>query len=192
MVNHTYENQKAIQCYELIDDGASINSLAQGASGFFGFLTATAMDIAAIGLYVRLWNSIREIYGLPEVDFDDGVSVIKNIVGELISDLVLDKFMGNIPIAGIYFNAICAKQLTWRLGMLFTMLSENGSHVDDIDCKNMVRVIRQLFPQSDMFTFKTPEKQKFLQLVNGTTGLSAKELNEKIDAALAIFDARHD
>ncbi len=178
---------KADTCYKLINDRANSNSFMQGASGILGFIATTAVDIYALKIYTDMWDDIRKVYNQPKIDVDDAVNVIKNILTEVVSDIALDKVLGNIPLVGIYFNAICAKQMTWRLGTLFTMLASRGVNINNTNCKEAIIMVRHMFPQSDMFTFTTPNYNKFIQLVDGVSNCSVQSFNKKIDDALAIF-----
>lgn len=81
----------------------------------------------------------------------------------------------------------CVKQMTWRLGILFTMLSARGGEVNHANCREAMILIRNLFPQKDMFKFATPEYHKFVKLVNGITECPMNEFNNKIDKALQVF-----
>ncbi len=176
-------------CYSMIDNKANTNAMIQGGSGIFGILTTAIADVATIPLiYVAMWNDIREVYGQSAIAEDDALNVLKNILPEVLSDILLDKVLGNVPLVGIYFNAICAKQMTWRLGTLFTVLASRGDAISNVKCKETMIMIRHMFPQKDMFKFITPDHAKFMQLVNGIEGASVDDYNKKIDSALAIFE----
>lgn len=181
-------NQNANICYHLIDNKANNNAFVQGISGFFGLPATLMVDTGSIPLvYATLWNEIRAVYGYEPIQKEDAVKVIVNIMPEVLSDVAFDKIMGNVPVVGVYFNAICAKQMTWRLGILFSMLSSRGSSVDHANCKEAMVLIRKLFPQNDMFKFTTPSHEKFMQLIGGVENCHVNNFNEKIDKALAIF-----
>ena len=180
--------QPAQACYQIIDNKANSNAVLQGVSGFFGFIATTAVDVGAIPLiYATLWNEIRAVYGQPEVQTDDALKVIANILPEVLSDAIFDKVLGNVPIIGVYFNAICAKQMTWRLGTLFTLLASRGDDISSVKCKEAMMLIRHMFPQKDMFSFTTPDHDKFIQVVESVKDTSADRFNDKVDSALAIF-----
>ncbi len=181
-------NQKANVCYQLIDNKADSNSIIQGLSGFFGAAATVVVDIGSIPLiYSSLWNEIRAVYHHDPINKNDAVKIISNIMPEVLSDVIFDKIMGNFPVVGVYFNAVCAKQMTWRLGILFTMLSARGGEVNHANCREAMILIRNLFPQKDMFKFATPEYHKFVKLVNGITECPMNEFNNKIDKALQVF-----
>lgn len=184
-LNHA---QPAQACYQIIDNKANSNAVLQGVSGFFGFIATTAVDVGAIPLiYATLWNEIRAVYGQPEIQTDDALKVIANILPEVLSDAIFDKVLGNVPIIGVYFNAICAKQMTWRLGTLFTLLASRGDDISSVKCKEAMMLIRHMFPQKDMFSFTTPDHDKFIQVVESVKDTSADRFNDKVDSALAIF-----
>ncbi len=181
-------NEKANICYHLIDNKANNNAFVQGISGFFGWPATLMVDTGSIPLiYANLWNEIRAVYNLESIKKEEAAKVIIHILPEILSDVVFDKMMGNIPVVGVYFNAICAKQMTWRLGVLFAMLSSRGNDVNHVNCKEAMILIRKLFPQNDMFKFATPSHEKFMQLINGVANCQVNAFNEKIDKALAIF-----
>lgn len=181
-------SHQATTCYNLIGSKANSNATIQGASGFFGIVATLATDAASIPMvYARLWNEIRTVYNQPSIHTDDALKVIGNILPEVLTDVLFDKVLGNVPVVGIYFNAICAKQMTWRLGTLFTLLASRGENISHANCKEAMILIRHLFPQKDMFTFSTPDYQVFMQLIDSVNGYSINQFNQKIDKALAIF-----
>lgn len=181
-------SHQANTCYNLISKKANNNAAIQGTSGFFGTVVTLTVDAVSIPLiYAALWNEIRNIYNQPNINVDDAVSVINNILLEVLSDILFDKVLGNVPVVGIYFNAICAKQMTWRLGTLFALLASRGEDISDTKCKEAMILIRHLFPQKDMFTFSTPNYQKFIKLITSVQGCPIEDFNQKIDKALAVF-----
>lgn len=181
-------SQHANTCYHLIENKANSNSLIQGVSGFFGFVATLAVDAGSIPLiYVRLWNEIRAVYGQAPITNEDGIKVLANILPEVLTDILFDKFLGNVPVVGVYFNAVCAKQMTWRLGTLFSMLASRGADITTANCKETMIMIRHMFPQKDMFSFTTPDHSKFIPLVDGVAGCSLESFNRKVDNALAVF-----
>lgn len=181
--------EQAEQAYAIIQKKSEDNTIAQSISGVFGWPFTIGTDIAVIPLtYIPLWERIRELYGRSNVAKDSGENIIKGILSELFVDIALDKIMGNVPLVGIYFNAICAKVMTWRLGTLFTMLSVRGEEVEGVDVKQSMALIRKVFPQSDMFKFVTPDKGKFLKLIGGLSDLSTEDYSRKVDTLLDMID----
>lgn len=186
--NSINNEQCANACYELIDNKANSNAVIQGASGFFGLLATVAVDVGTIPLiYATMWNEIRAIYGQSPIDTDDALKVIANIIPEVLSDAIFDKVLGNVPVIGVYFNAICAKQMTWRLGTLFTLLSARGHEVHSVKCKEAMMLIRHMFPQKDMFSFTTPDHSKFIQITTSVKDTSVDKFNDKVESALNVF-----
>lgn len=183
-------SQQAHACYQIIDNKANSNAVLQGVSGFFGFVATMAVDVGTIPLiYATLWNEIRAVYGQPEIGTDDALKVIANILPEVLSDAVFDKVLGNVPIIGVYFNAICAKQMTWRLGTLFTLLASRGEAISSVKCKEAMMMIRHMFPQKDIFSFTTPDREKFIQMADSVSNTSTDKFNEKVESALSVFMA---
>ncbi len=174
--------------YTIIEMKANSNSFVQGISGLFGFPFTLVADGATIFThYGDMLNKIRNLYGRTPVD---GV-VVKDIIAgagnEILFDLVADKVAGNIPIIGIYFNAICAKTMTWRLGILFAVLSARGEDINTSSVNNTMKLIRQVFPQNDAFAFKQPSYEVFEKIVESVEGNSLIEFDNKINTALDAF-----
>ncbi len=175
-------------CYELIEKRAHLNAGAQALSGFFGIMAALAVDAAVIPtIYIPMWNDIRALYHQPPIHQDEATQILLSLVPELLSDLVFDKILGNVPVIGSYFNAVCAKQMTWRLGMLFALLAARGDAVQHVECSRAMALIRQLFPQKDMFTFSNPDFDRFKTLMNAVDSCTPEQFNQKIDKAMAAF-----
>jgi len=124
------------------------------------------------------------LYGQQELTASALIGLLKPLLPEVLADLLLDKFLGNIPIAGIYFNAICAKAMTWRLGTLFAFLSSRGEEIPESCVIRALTLIRQLFPQEDMFRFATPGRPVFLELVESVDGASIAQFDERVGRAL--------
>lgn len=165
-----------------------MTSAIQGVSGFFGLVVTLAVDAGSVPLiYATMWNEIRAVYGQSQIETDDALKVISNIIPEVLSDAIFDKVLGNVPIIGVYFNAICAKQMTWRLGTLFTLLASRGDDITSVKCKESMMLIRHMFPQKDMFSFTTPDYDNFIQICNSVNNISPEKFNQKIDSALSVF-----
>ncbi len=189
--NNAKENNEQVQAqkaYKLIKSKADNNTIIQGLSGIAGFPLTLGVDAAVIPtIYVPLWNNIRAIYDQDKLEINKMTTILKKLLPEIFTDIAFDKIVGSIPIIGIYFNAICAKTMTWRLGMLFTFLSSRSNEIPINSVGKAMRLIRQIFPQSQMFKFVTPDKQKFLKLIVANEHLSQNEFEKKIDDALKIF-----
>ncbi len=150
------------KAYEIINSKASSNIAIQGLSGVLGFPFTLLADGAVVFThYGTMLNEIRSLYGRTPVSESVVTAIVKGISSELIFDVVADKFLGNVPLVGIYFNAICAKTMTWRLGILFTMLSARGEAIDDNTLADTTRLIRNVFLQTDTFKFQQPTYPNF-------------------------------
>lgn len=179
----------AQKSYEIINSKASSNIAIQGLSGILGFPFTLLADGAVIFThYGTMLNEIRSLYGRTPVSESVVTTIVKGISSELIFDVVADKVLGNVPLIGVYFNAICAKTMTWRLGILFTMLSARGEAIDDNTVADTTKLIRQVFPQTDTFKFQQPSYPTFEKLVTSVTGNSMEQFNRKISKALDAFD----
>ena len=175
--------------YELINEKASSNIVIQGLSGVLGFpFTIMADGVVIFTHYGAMLNEIRSLYERTPVSEEVVSSIVKGISSELLFDIVADKILGQVPLIGIYFNAICAKTMTWRLGILFTMLSARGEAIDDSTVKDTTKLIRLVFPQTDTFKFKQPTFQTFTKLITSVTENSMEQFNNKISKALEAFD----
>lgn len=179
----------AKKAYEIIDNKAGSNIAIQGLSGVLGFPFTLLADGAVIFThYGTMLNEIRSLYGRTPVSETVVTSIVKGISSELLFDIVADKFLGNVPLVGIYFNIICAKTMTWRLGILFTMLSARGEAIDDYTVQDTTKLIRMVFPQTDAFRFQQPTYQTFEKLITSVSGNSIEQFNQKISKALDVFD----
>jgi hypothetical protein len=179
----------AKKAYEIINAKASSNIAIQGLSGVLGFPFTVLADGAVIFThYGTMLNEIRSLYGRTPVSENIVSDIIKGISNEVIFDVVADKILGNVPLVGIYFNMICAKTMTWRLGILFTMLSARGEAIDNNSVQNTTKLIRLVFPQTDAFKFEQPTYPTFEKLVVSVTGNSMEQFNQKVTKALDVFD----
>ena len=88
-------------------------------------------------------------------------TIVKGISSELIFDVVADKVLGNVPLIGVYFNAICAKTMTWRLGILFTMLSARGEAIDDATVQDTTKLYSYGFPADRRFQISAADIPNF-------------------------------
>jgi hypothetical protein len=181
----------AEQAYHIIQKKAEDNTVAQSLSGIFGWPFTIGTDIAVIPIiYVPLWERLRELYLRNQVNSEVAGSIIRGTLSEIFVDIALDKILGNVPLIGIYFNAICAKMMTWRLGILFTMLSARGDEVDTTVVRDSMMLIRMIFPQHEMFKFVTPNKTHFIKLVTGVSDISQDDFNQKVDEMLDTLNAK--
>ena len=177
------------QSYEIINNKAQSNSFIQGLSGLGGFpWTLLADGVTLFTHYLDMINSIRRLYGRREVSEKEISAVLGGLSSEIMVDIMADKLAGNIPIIGIYFNAICAKTMTWRIGILMTMLSARGESVDDVAIKDSMIVIRNIFPQVDMFKFAQPDYATFKKMVVSVADDTIEEYNRKIKKAMDAFE----
>ena len=177
------------KAYEIINEKASSNIAIQGLSGVLGFPFTLLADGAVIFThYGTMLNEIRTLYGRTPVSEAVVSTIVKGISSELIFDIVADKFLGQVPLVGIYFNAICAKTMTWRLGILFTMLSARGERIDEYAVQDTTKLIRMVFPQTDAFKFQQPTYPTFEKLVVSVADNSMEQFNQKISKALDVFE----
>ena len=171
--------------YELIESKTGSNMLMQAISGVAGFPYTLLADAGVIFThYGPMLNDIRKIYGLTEVDSKALVPIIKGCRTEILSDLLLDKVIGQIPLIGIASNIICAKAMTWRLGLMFAMVSAKGEEFTAENVKKSCELIRTLFPQKNSIKFQKPSPVIVEKLLNSFSDCSAEIFNDKIEFIL--------
>ena len=181
---------QASLAYNIVRGKANQNAVAQGLSGIFGFPFTIAVDAAVIPtIYAPLLNDLRHLYGHPDTPDGTVMRLLPQILPEVFVDMALDKGLGQIPIVGTYFNAICAKAFTWRIGTLFAMLSSRGPDIPSDSIGKAMVVIRGFFPQKDMFTFNTPDEATFIRLVTAVHFTSPTEFTRKIDSAFSALES---
>jgi hypothetical protein len=188
MSDYINESALASNAYHVIKNKATTNKWMQGISGGLGFPFTTIVDVGVIAThYVPMFNQIRKIYGRAPLESGNIIPLVKNISKELVADIIVDKVMGNIPIVGIPLNIMCAKAMTWRLGILFAMLSSRGNEIDSNKVGDAVKVIRNMFPKS-AFGFPAPNEGLFVHLVNSVYDISQDAYDRKIEAAKEAFE----
>ena len=181
--------EKVKTAYSIIEMKGNSNMFIQGLSGLFGFPFTLIADGATIFThYGDMLNKIRDLYNRKVVDEELVSGIVSGMSSELLFDIVADKVLGNVPIIGVYFNAICAKTMTWRLGIAFTMLSARGDEINPTSVKKMTKLIRLVFPQNDAFAFKQPSYETFEKLVLSVEENSQAQFENKIIKALEVFD----
>lgn len=180
----------ATQAYREIQSKANSNMLMQGVSAIFGGFVTAGVDVAVIGThYVPMFNTIREIYGRGPLDGSVIIPIVKNILSECLFDIAFDKVVGYVPIIGIYTNIMCAKTMTWRLGILFAMLASRGDEIYSDIVKDCMFVIRNMFPQNvnTMAKLAQPDMQTFKDMVTSVHNNSQYEFEAKINKAKNAF-----
>ncbi len=184
----SYSGELAEKAYNEIQAKADSNMLIQGLSAIIGGPVTMGVDVAVVGThYVSMFNNLRGIYGRAPINGDVIVPIIKNILGECVFDIAFDKILGNIPILGIYTNIMCAKTLTWRLGILFAMLSSRGDSINANIVSDCMFVIRNVFPQGDAFKLAQPDLYKFKEMVMSVHDNSEQDFERKIKDAMKAF-----
>ena len=184
-----YNEDLAKRAYMIINDTANSNSVVQGLSGMVGFpFTLIADGVTIFTHYGEMLNKIRSLYNRTPVSEQIVGPILTGMSSEVLFDVVADKVLGNVPLLGIYFNAICAKTMTWRIGIVFTMLAARGDSVSSANINDVTKLVRQMFPQNDTFKFKQPTYATFEKMVVSVSGNSEAEFNKKISTALNAFD----
>lgn len=178
------------QIYDLIETKATSNITMQGISGILGWPWTLAVDVGVIFThYGPMLNEIRAMYGRSEMSAEVISPIISGCTTELLSDLVLDKVIGQIPVIGFAANIICAKAMTWRLGILFAMLASRGEEINTENVKYATRLIREVFPQTSSLRFEQPSRHDVNILLKRIAGVSIKSFSEIMESMLKAIEA---
>ena len=176
---------KEEQVYTLIQSKASSNELMQGISGLLGFPFTLIVDAGVIFThYGPMLNQIRTIYGRKPLSSEVIKPILDGCKSEILADIIVDKIVGNIPIIGIGANIMCAKTMTWRLGILFGMLAARGEDFNSENARNAMIAIRSLFPQKSMITFTAPSINVVKKLLSKVEDCSMEDFDTKMDRIL--------
>ncbi len=168
--------------YQYINKKATSNIFLQGISGLLGWPWTAAVDVGVLFThYGPMLNQIRLLYGRSSMSSDAVKPIIQGCYKEIISDIVLDKLIGQIPIIGFAPNLICAKALTWRLGILFAMLSSRGESVDVENVEKATKLIREVFPQQSSLRFEKPSRNDLRILLKKVANIDVKSFNETME-----------
>lgn len=171
--------------YALIDSNASSNVTMQGLSGLLGFPFTLVADAGVIFThYGPMINEIRKFYNRSPLGKDTLVPIVKGCSSEILTDLVLDKIVGQVPVIGIASNMICAKAMTWRLGLLFAMLSARGERVSVTSVEKAATLIRKLFPQEHSWKFQKPSVVIVEKLLTAVADEDIEQFENKIEMLL--------
>lgn len=178
---------KEVRIYDIIEKKAGSNIAMQGLSGLMGFPFTVIADVTVFFThYGPMLNEVRAAYGRSPISMEAFAPIIKGCKQELLADMVLDKIVGNIPLIGLPANMICAKAMTWRLGILFGMLASRGEEIDQENVTKAVRLIRELFPQKNSLMFQKPSAVIVEKLLKAVDGDSVENFNQKM---MNILDA---
>ncbi len=181
-------NAKTSQVYDLISSKASSNQLMQGISGALGFPFTLIADAGVIFThYGPMLNEIRDIYGRGSISYEVVGPILNGCTSEILADIVMDKVIGQIPLIGIGANIMCAKTMTWRLGLVFAMISARGEEISADSVKNATKMIRQLFPQKSMFSFKAPTISTVEQLLDKVSDIPMEDFDAKVAKIMAAL-----
>lgn len=177
--------REEIRIYDIIEKKAGSNTAVQGISGLLGFPFTTVTDVAVFFThYGPMLNEIRAVYGRSSVSADAFLPIFKGCKQELLADMLLDKVVGNVPIFGLPANMICAKAMTWRLGILFGMLAARGEEINQSNVETAVHLIRELFPQRESILFKKPAAATVEKLLNAVEGDTVENFDAKLNRIL--------
>lgn len=172
---------KAKRVYDLIQAKSTSNEAMQGISGALGFPFTLIADAGVVFThYGPMLNEIRAIYGRSKVSSEIVGPILSGCKSEILADILLDKVIGQIPLIGIGANIMCAKTMTWRLGLLFAMLSSRGEEISAASAARTTRLIREVFPQGNMFKFKTPSLTVVEKLLDSVADEPIEVFDDKV------------
>ena len=175
--------------YKMIKNKSNSNTFIQGIIGFIGFPSTLIVDgVVIFTHYEPLINDIRKLYGRQEILSKDLSPVIGEIVKELLFDVAVDKLLSHVPVVGAYFNAVSAKALTWRLGMLITIISARGEEFNKENISSVITLIRYITPLNDIFKLKKPDYEVFKKISTSVSNNKMSDFNNKVQIALKVFE----
>ena len=185
-----YTSDLILRSYDIIDETANSDAVIEAISGFLGFpFTLIADGATVLTHYIPMLNKIRTLYGKPIWTLDTFGPVFKSLSNEMLFDVLFDKILGNVPVAGVYFNLICARSLTWRLGMMCAMCSCLETDIKDLETlKKTVIVIREMFPQRSVLKFAKPDYNAYKKVMTSIINNNEEIFADKIGKALKAFE----
>ncbi len=175
--------------YKAIKSKANSNAFIQGVSGIAGFPSTLVVDgIVIFTHYEPLINDIRKLYGRSQIPAKSLSPLMSGIVKELLLDVAVDKVLGNVPVAGVYFNAVSAKALTWRLGMLVTVISSRGEEFSKENISSVIKLIRYITPINELLKLKKPDYDVFKRIATSVKDMKMSDFDSKVKTALGAFE----
>lgn len=188
-ITNTRNNSVFDVIYKMINSKANSNAFIQGITGITGFPSTLVVDgIVIFTHYEPLINDIRKIYGRSEISAKELSPMMGSIVKEILLDLAVDKVLGHVPVAGAYFNAVSAKALTWRLGMLVAVISARGEEFTKANISNVIKLIRYITPLNELLKLKKPDYEVFKRITLSVTDNEITTFNDKVQTALKAFE----
>lgn len=179
------EQRNEARVYDIINRKAGSNIFMQGLTGWMGFPFTLFADAAVFFThYGPMLNDIRAVYGRKPVSSEYITPIIKGCKDEVISDIIIDKVIGNIPIIGLPANMIAAKAMTWRLGILFGMLAARGEEINQQNVENAIVLIRNIFPQRDSYFYRKPSVENVEKLIRSVEGDTFDTFDLKVSRIL--------
>lgn len=96
---------------------------------------------------------MRDFFGYRRFESNVIEQLVKSIITELMSDVIGDKVFGSIPIIGAFFNYRCAKLMTWRIGILFTIVNSQGEKYNQDILNEAANLTRKAFPNENTYIY---------------------------------------
>lgn len=175
--------------YKMINGKANSNAFIQGVTGITGFPSTLVVDgIVIFTHYEPMINDIRKLYGRSEISAKELSPMMGGLIKEILVDVAVDKVLGHVPVAGAYFNAVSAKALTWRLGMLIVIISSRGEEFTKENISSIIKLIRYITPINELLKLKKPDYDVLKRIVLSVSGDEINDFDSKIKRALEAFE----
>lgn len=184
-----YPEVRAKQSYAIALKFSGWLSVSQFVVSLFGGWLHLLADGVALAFYTDMWNEIRAVYGKGMISADAAKVYLWPNLSFIIGDLLLDKGLGMIPLAGSIFCYWFARALTFRLAALFGVLAALDEETPEaVVLEKVSNLIQELYPRkSFLFTLTDPDMDTFITLLASMEGLKGAEAETRLETALAFL-----
>lgn len=181
-------SEKARKAYQLIEQKANSSMLVEGLSGIGGFPWTVIADGAIIFThYQPMVSEIRHIFDRSDISVDDYIKAVKALKSDILMDFALDQICGQIPILGIYFNLICAKAMTWRIGLVLAIASSRGEELCFENLHDAMKLSCQLAPRNGISKLAQPAYEDFEKIINSVADQPVWVYSEMLSRAISLL-----
>ena len=193
---HNEKQQRAEQVYSITKTLANKSGYIQAVSAIWGGGVNLIVDGAITLLYRDMWNDIRAVYGRGKITLDAVKAFIKANWEFLLTDLIVDKGLGSIPIIGMPFNYTFAKELAFRLGAWMGAISVIGEDIPSHGLsRTMMQLVKTVFPREERFTiwhaatfrYTPPNKARFIAFISSMETIPPDDAEARVEEALNIL-----
>lgn len=185
---------KGARIYQIGKEYSKVLSISQALVALIGGGLHLLADSAALLVYVEMWNAIRQEYGRRgKITKEAAMAYLWPNLSFILGDLLLDKGLGMVPIAGSVFCYWFAKALTFRLAALFGVLAAMGDDMPSaIVLEQVSSLIQALYPRkSFLFTLADPDADVFIDLLTSMENLDAAQAESRIATALNVLKGEY-